>query len=446
MALKIYNTLTRKVEEFKPIKDKKVGIYSCGPTVYDYAHIGNLRAYLTSDILKRVLIWNGFKVKQVMNITDVDDKTIKKSHEEKISLNQLTGKYEKAFLEDINSLNIIKPDILPKATQHIKEMVSIIKKLLKKGYAYKTNDGIYFSIKKFKNYGKLARIKTENLEQTERMKKDSYEKEEARDFALWKFHTSEDGNVFWNTEIGKGRPGWHIECSAMSMKYLGEHFDIHSGGIDLIFPHHQNEIAQSEAASGKKFVNYFIHNEWLFVDGQKMSKSLGNFYTLRDIIKKGFNPLALRYFYLTAHYRTQLDFTFENLKSAQNSYERLKNIIKELKDDGKKNKKYLSEFEKTINDDLNLPEALQILWKIVRDEGAEGKYKTISEMDKVLGLRLLEKEQIKIPQEIIKLVKERGKYRKSGEWKKADELRERIKKAGFYVDDTSHGARIKKLE
>jgi cysteinyl-tRNA synthetase len=443
--IKLYNTLSRKKEIFKPIKKGKVGMYVCGPTIYDYAHIGNLMAYTNADVLRRVLLQDGFKVKEVMNLTDVDDKTIKRSQEQEIKLKELTSRYEKAFLDDIKALNIIKPEIMPKATLHIKEMVGLIKKLLEKGYAYKTEDGIYFSIKKFKNYGKLAKIDFSKLKKTERMKKDSYEKEEARDFALWKFYSKEDGDVFWETEIGKGRPGWHIECSAMSMKYLGNSFDIHTGGIDLVFPHHQNEIAQSEASTGKKFVNYWLHNEWLFVDGKKMSKSLGNFYTLRDIIDKKFNPLALRYLFLTAHYRTQLDFSLENLKNAQNSYERLKNITKEIKDDKKINKKYLKVFEKSINDDLNTPEALKVLWEMLRDEKAEGKIKTIEKMDKIFGLDLLEKEKILVPDEVKRLAEEREKFRKLGEWKKADELREKIKKLGFYVDDTEEGAEIRKI-
>ena len=441
--LKFYNTLTRKKEVFKEIEKGKVGMYNCGPTIYDYAHIGNLRAYVTADILRRILEYLKYRIKQVMNLTDVDDKTIKRSQEEKIKLRQLTDKYEKCFLDDINAINIEIPEVIPRATEHIKEMVKIIKKLLDKGYAYKTEDGIYFSIKKFGDYGKLARIKKENLKKAERIKKDSYEKEEARDFALWKFWDESDGEVFWNTELGKGRPGWHIECSAMSMKHLGEHFDIHSGGIDLIFPHNTNEIAQSEAFSEKKFVNYWLHNEWLFVDGRKMSKSLGNFYTLRNIIEKKFSPLALRYLFLATHYRQPLDFTWMNLENSQNSYERAKNIIAELKDDEKENEKYLKEFEKAINNDLDMPKALQVLWELLRDGKAEGKIKTIEKMDSVFGLKLLEKEKIEVSEEVLKLVEERENARKNKDWKKADELREKIKKHGFLIDDTNEGVRIK---
>lgn len=443
--LKLYNTLTRKKEAFKPIKDKEVGMYSCGPTIYDYAHIGNFRAYVFSDTLRRWLEYLDFKVKNVMNLTDVDDKTIKRSQREGIKLKELTQKYEKAFLEDLESLNIKKPNIMPRATEHIKEMIGLIKILIKKKYAYKTEDGIYFSIKKFKNYGKLAKLDLSKLQQTERIKKDSYEKEEARDFALWKFWQPEDGGVFWETEIGKGRPGWHIECSAMSMKYLGESFDIHTGGIDLVFPHHQNEIAQSEAATGKKFVNFWLHNEWLLVDGKKMSKSLGNFYTLRNLAEKGFKPLALRYLYLSDHYKSQSNFTLENLKNAQNSYERLKNIVSELKYDGKINQKYLKEFSKAMDQDLETSKALQVVWKLVRDKKAEGKIETIGKMDEVLGLKLLEKEKVKVPAEILGIVEEREKARKANDWKKSDELRNEVNKKGWHIDDTEEGPKIKKL-
>jgi len=292
--IKFYNTLTRKKEIFKPLKDKKVGIYTCGLTVYDFAHIGNLRAYVFADILRKTLKANDFEIKEVMNITDVDDKTIKKSQEEKESLKEFTKKYEKAFIENFKEMNIEKSEVMPRATDNIKEMVSIIKELLKKRIAYKTNDGIYFSIKKFKDYGKLSGVKIKKLKTgaSKRVSKDEYEKDSVNDFALWKFYDKKDGNVFWETEIGKGRPGWHIECSAMSMKYLGKQFDIHIGGVDLIFPHHENEIAQSEASFGKKpWVKYWLHNEWILVDGKKMSKSKKNFYKLEDITNKGYSPL-----------------------------------------------------------------------------------------------------------------------------------------------------------
>src|SRR3989344_3228869 len=342
MSLKLYNTLTRKKEIVKPIKDKIVKLYTCGPTVWDYAHIGNFRAYVCVDILKRYLKYKGFKVKHVMNITDVDDKTIKGANREGISLKDYTRKYEKLFFEDIEALNIDKADVYPRATEHIKEMVEIIKKLLKNKVAYKSDDGsVYYDISKFKDYGKLSHTKISSLKEGARVKQDSYEKEEARDFALWKAYSPEDGNVFWETEISKGRSGWHIECSAMSMKHLGNHFDIHAGGIDLVFPHHENEIAQSEASTKKKFANYWFHNEHLLVNGQKMSKSLGNFFTLRDLLQKGFNPKAIRYLLLSANYRMQLNFTEEAVKSAENAVQRLSDFmikLKEIKNEAKNNK------------------------------------------------------------------------------------------------------------
>jgi cysteinyl-tRNA synthetase len=390
------------------------------------------------------LIFDGFKVKHVMNITDVDDKTIKGAIKEKTNLKKFTEKYEKIFLNDIQELNIVKPDVMPRATEHIKEIVSLIKKLIDKGYAYKAEDGIYFSVSKFKDYGKLAGLHKIKV-QKNRVKNDEYDKENLRDFALWKFYSDEDGDVFWNTEIGKGRPGWHIECSAMSTRYLGETFDIHAGGSDLIFPHHTNEIAQSEAASGKKFVNYWVHGGFLTMKEGKMSKSLGNIFTLKDLNEKGFSPLDYRYLILTSHYRGQLLFTEDTLKNAKNSYERLKNILSNLEDDGKTNEKYIDEFSRAINDDLDMPKALQILWNLIRDKKAEGKYQTIRKMDEVFGLKLFEKEEMHVPEEVSKLKEEREKARKNKDWKKADELREKIIKLGYYIDDTEKGGKIKKL-
>ncbi|MFA7707515.1 MAG: cysteine--tRNA ligase [Candidatus Pacearchaeota archaeon] len=445
MVLKLYNTLVRKKQIFKSINPKQVNMYTCGLTVYNYGHIGNYRAFVASDILRRYLEYSGYKVKKIVNITDVDDKTIKGSIQEKKSLKEYTKKYEDAFFEDESNLNIKKADKYPKATEHIKEMISLIDELLKKGYAYKSEDGIYFDIKKFKDYGKLAKLNLEDLKKGARVAKDEYEKENAKDFALWKFYDSDDGEVFWESKFGKGRPGWHIECSAMSTKYLGQPFDIHTGGIDLIFPHHENEIAQAEASNDKKFVNYWIHNEWMMVDKKKMSKSLGNVYNIRDLKKLGYDYQAMRYFYLTGQYRTQINFTLDNLRNAQNSYDRLKNIIAEIKDDKKENEEYLKEFEKAMNDDLNTPEALQVLWKLLRDENADGKINTIKRIDEVLGLDLLKKEEVSVPKEVQKLVNERENARKNKNWKLADELRDKINKLGYNVSDTNEGAKVSKI-
>jgi len=441
MQLKLYNTLTRKKEIFNPIKKGEVSLYSCGPTVYWYQHIGNLRSTIFYDLLKRSLVFLKYNVKHTMNITDVDDKTIRESMSAGESLNKFTKKYEKIFLDDLKRLNIIKPTML-RATESIDEIVKIIKSLMKKGYAYKADDGIYFSVEKSKNYGKLAGLSKIKVIKN-RVKDDEYDKENIKDFALWKFYTEKDGKNYWDVGIGKGRPGWHIECSAMSMKSLGETIDIHTGGMDLIFPHHTNEIAQSEASTGKKFVKYWIHAGFLNI-GEKMSKSKGNILTLKDLKEKGFNPLDFRYMCLTTHYKKPLDFSMKNLESAKNSYKRLRNIISEIKDDKKTNKKYLSEFEKNINNNLDIPNALQTLWKLVKDKKIQGKFKTIKEMDSVLGLDLTKKEKIEFPKDVKKFAEERKNLRKKKEWKKADGLRKKINELGYIIEDNEKSYVLKK--
>jgi len=452
--LKLYNTLTRKKEAFKPLNPLNVGMYSCGPTVYWYQHIGNLRTYVFSDLLKRILTYNSFKVKHVMNVTDVghltsnedagEDKMEAAAKKEHRKASEIAYYYWKIFRQDFKKLNIIEPDVWCKATEHIKEQIGLIKTLERKRYTYKTSDGIYFDTSKVKDYGKLALLKIEGLEAGKRI--ELGEKRNKTDFALWKFSEKPgERQQEWPSPWGIGFPGWHIECSAMSSKYLGEQFDIHTGGIDHIPVHHINEIAQSEAAFGKKpWVRYWLHGEFLTFKGEKVSKSKGGLYTISELEKEGFGPLVFRYLCMTAHYRTQLDFSIDNLKAAQNSYERMKNIIFELKDDGKTNKKCLKEFEAAIDDDLDMPKALSILWDILRDKNAEGKLNAIKEMDKILGLDLLKKEEIKIPQEIMKLVKEREAARKKKDWKKSDELREKIKSLGYSIDDAPEGARVKK--
>lgn len=454
IPLKLYNTLTRKKETFKPIKKGEVGMYTCGPTVYNFPHIGNYRAYITADLLKRTLKYNNYKIKQVMNITDVDDKTIRDSQKQGMPLKEFTEKYTKIFLEEINALNIDKPEVFPKATEHIKEMVFLIKKLLDKKIAYKgEDDSIYYSISKFKNYGKLANLKFKSLKAKTRIKQDEYAKEKVSDFALWKAWDENDGPVFWETEIGKGRPGWHIECSAMSTKYLGEHFDIHTGGIDLVFPHHQNEIAQSEAVTGKKFVNYWVHNEWLLVDGKKMSKSLGNFYTLKDLIDKGYSPIHFRYLNLLTHYKKPLNFTLENLDAAKSSYERIKKRIIELKAGEQKGndftEQYDAKFKKAINDDLNLPKAVQVFIKALDDLDfdSKNKFALLKKFDSVLGLKIDEMQEtlLVLSKEVEFLVNEREKLRKNKMWAEADIIRQRIKERGYAIEDTSEGPKLEKI-
>ncbi len=455
--LRLYNTLSRKKETFKPLHGKKVGMYTCGPTVYDFIHIGNLKSFLAEDVLKRYLLYKGFKVLHVRNITDVDDKTIRDSKKEGISLQEFTERYTKAFFEDIEKVRILPADIYPKATGHIKEMVFLIKKLLQKGYAYKAEDGsTYFKIQKFKKYGKLAHIDFRKLKVGARVKQDEYEKGQAQDFALWKAWSEEDGKVFWETEIGKGRPGWHIECSAMSMRYLGSTFDIHSGGIDLIFPHHENEIAQSEAATGKKFVHYWIHNAFLMVNGEKMSKSLGNFYTLRDL--KDYNPIAIRFLMINGHYRQPLNFTFEALRAAQNSIERLNEMIAKLKeakgkDSGKIKKQVAAarkKFESAMDDDLNTPLAFAALFEFVRECNSLLDKRAIGKKDANAGLQFLQKvdgilavmdfeQKAKISKEDLHLIKERERLRNEKHFAEADEIRKKLAEKGILLDDTEQG-------
>jgi cysteinyl-tRNA synthetase len=455
MEIKLYNFLSRKKEIFKPLKDKKAGIYTCGPTVYDEAHIGNLRTYIFEDILKRVLIYNGYKVKHIMNITDVEDKIIKKMQAENKTLKEITEPFIKIFFEDLEKLNIQKANVYPKATETIKEIIRLINILLKKGFAYKGNDGsIYFKISKFKNYGKLSQLKKRQIKSGARVNVDEYGKGEATDFVLWK--TEKSGEPFWPAPFGNGRPGWHIECSAMSMKYLGEKFDIHCGATDLIFPHHENEIAQSEAATGKKFVNFWVEGEHLLVDNKKMSKSLGNFYTLKDIEKAGFNPLAFRYLILTTHYRARLNFTWQSLKAAQRSLDNLKSLVSEIKNKIGKTKtdplfrrladQSEQKFLKAANDDLNMPKALAILWGTIRNPkfSVKEKHNLILKFDKILGLNLKNVKRPVIPQDIMKLVKKREQLRREKNWEEADAIRKRLEKKGWIVKDTNMGSEISK--
>lgn len=317
--LKFYNTLSRKIEDYKPLKDGKTGMYSCGPTVYNYAHLGNFRAVIFVDLFKRYLKYRGYEVKHVMNITDVDDKIIRDSQKAGKTLKEFTNFYEEAFFHDLDSLNILKPDVTPRATEHVQEMIDLIKKLIAAGCAYELGGSVYFKISESKNYGELAELAKQHLIKNADQRlnvSDEYDKENINDFVLWKGWKPEDGNIFWETELGKGHPGWHIECSAMSMKYLGESFDVHCGGVDLIFPHHTNEIAQSEGSTGKKFAKYWLHNAHLLIEGQKMSKSLGNYYTLRDIVERGYLPILVRIVLMKVQYRQTLNFTFAGLDEA----------------------------------------------------------------------------------------------------------------------------------
>lgn len=447
----LYNSLTRKKEQFKPLKKGHVGMYTCGPTVYWYQHIGNLRTMLLNDFLKRVLLHKDYKVTQVMNVTDVDDKTIKATQKEGVSLQELTRRYEKVFFEHLAALNIIKPSHIIRATESIEIMVDLIQKLLKKKYAYQTADGIYFSIEKFKQYGELVQL--EKVKKTKaRVRADEYDKSKPQDFALWKFYAPEDGDVFWETALGKGRPGWHIECSAMSIKNLGERFDIHTGGSDLMFPHHTNEVAQSEAATGKKFVNYWVHGGMLVMKEGKMSKSLGNIVTLDDLTKEGYSPMHFRYLCLQTHYRKPLAFSFEQLDAAKNAFERLKRKVIELRKTNVKGKnkrdEYEPRFHAAINDDLNIPEALQVFLKTLDDEMFDStqKLKLLEHFDSVLGLGVKEMQEVLVlvPQEVQKLIDARERLRKAKQWAEADILRQRILEKGYKLEDTAEGARVER--
>jgi len=470
--LVLFNTLGRKKEEFKPLEDKLVKMYTCGPTVYNYAHIGNFRSYVAQDILKRYLIYKGYKVKHVMNLTDVDDKTIRDSQKEGISLKEFTERYTKAFFEDSKKLNLLPADIYAKATEHIEDMRKLIQTLIDKGYAYKGDDNsIYYDVSKFKEYGKLSGIKISELKAGARVKQDEYEKEEANDFALWKAWTPEDGDVFWDVnftingkeETIRGRPGWHIECSAMSMKYLGETIDIHAGGVDLIFPHHENEIAQSEAATGKQFVRYWFHNEWVLVEGKKMAKRYKNFYTLRDVLSKGYSAKAVRYLLMSAHYRSQLNFTFNGLKDAETTVNRLLEFMEKLDEiKGEKHNQNIPQliedvkkkFESAMDDDLNMPLALSAIHEFVSEinkaiadgnldeKNAKEVKEIMLDFDKVLGI--LEYEKAEVPEEIKKLIEEREKLRKQKQFEKADEIREKIRQLGWEVQDTPDGPKVRK--
>ena len=461
--IKLYNSLSREKEEFKPVKAGEAGVYTCGPTVYDFAHIGNLRAYIFADTLVRTLKFNGLKTKWVMNITDVDDKTIAGSKEKfpelepMDALKRYTEIYEKYFWSDLERLNVPRPDHTPRATETIPEMLEMVGTLLEKGFAYEKDGSVYFNIKKYAekySYGQLADLDLSQVKSGVRVSADEYEKEDVNDFALWK--AAKTGEPAWGSPWGNGRPGWHIECSAMSEKALGLPFDIHTGGVDLKFPHHEDELAQSAAARDcPKPVNYWTHNEHLLVDNKKMSKSLGNFYTLRDVEKKGINPLAFRFLCLQTHYRSKMNFTWESLEAARNGLERLRNHVHHLEAElpsGSSASKLGSEFGgrflEAINDDLNTPRALAAAQEMLKsDLTDEVKLAAILEFDKVLGLNLSgagKEEREEIPEEVKKLAEERNAARKEKDWQKSDEIREKIRSLGYEVEDTAAGTAVKR--
>ncbi|MDD5098759.1 MAG: cysteine--tRNA ligase [Candidatus Colwellbacteria bacterium] len=456
--LQLWNTLSGKKEDFVPMDKRMVRIYTCGPTVYDFAHIGNLRTYIFEDVLRRTLKYSGYKVRQVMNITDIDDKIIKRANLEKKDIREITAPYTTAFKADMRKLNIEKPEVMPKATAHIKDMISLIQEILESDLAYKGEDGsVYFNISLFKDYGKLSKIDHKNLKTGARVDADEYEKDDARDFVLWK--SRKPNEPFWKSPFGPGRPGWHIECSAMSMKYLGPSFDIHTGAVDNIFPHHENEIAQSEVATGKPLSRFWIHAEHLLVDGKKMAKSAGNFYTLRDIEKKGYSPIVFRYLVLTTHYRSKLNFSWDSLESAKNGLDNLIGEIERILSSARDSKgrynnenttlvKYENKFRDCLEDDLGTPGCLAVLWEIVKDRElpSANKIKLIRKLDKVLGLGLSQIKTGRIPKKVEILLKKREKARLDKDFRLADTLRERIEESGYKIEDTAEGPAAMKIK
>ena len=465
--IKLYNTLTRKKEIFKPSNPKKVGLYTCGPTVYLFAHIGNLRTYIFEDILKRTLEYNGYNVEHVMNITDVghltsdsdsgEDKMIKALKREGKELNkksmlEIAKFYTKAFKKDLKFLNIDEPNIWCKATENIEEQITLIEKIIKNGYAYETEGAVYFDTLKLKEYGELAKLDIENLKEGARVKERS-EKKNPTDFALWIKLSGEHKNhiMNWNSPWGKGFPGWHAECSAMSIKYLGKKIDIHCGGIDHIPVHHTNERAQNIAATKKPIVSVWMHGEFLVLKTGKMSKSKGKNIILKDLIDKGFDPLTYRYLCLSAHYRSQLVFSFDTLKGAEQGLENLREKVREFKKSKEvpetlRFKTYLKKFNSFINDDLDIPQALALMWIMVKDDKLAGreKYELLLSFDNVFGLDLQNVKKIKVPQEVKELVKQREQLRKSNNWKESDKLRKVIEKLGFKVEDVNGKSLIKR--
>lgn len=462
--MKVYNTLTRRKEDFVPLNEKVVTMYSCGPTVYSYAHVGNLRTYVFMDLIRRVLKYDGYKIKGVMNVTDVghlladgddgEDKMQKAAREQQKTPWEIAAFYSDVFFKDIASLNINKPEIIAKATDHIPEMIEFVQVLLDKGYAYEISDGIYFDISKFPSYGKLSGQSIEEKEAGARVEENS-EKRHPADFALWK-KADKNHIMQWESPWGMGFPGWHIECSAMSRKYLGEVFDLHTGGIDAVPVHHENEIAQNEARAGKQTVNYWMHGEFMLVDGGKMSKSLGNVYTLAQLAEMGYAPLDFRFFCLNAHYRKKLNFTFEGLTAAKTSRERLNAAVYQHnvgseKADPEKLAEYKKQFVDAINDDLNIPLALGVLFNLVKEPRSKDVYDLILDFDRVFGLSLdkvtepkVENNNADVPAEVMELVEKRQAAKKAKDFALADEIRGKISDLGYEVKDTRDGPVVTK--
>lgn len=462
--MRVHNTASRQLEELVPLESGHIRMYTCGPTVYDYAHIGNFRAYLFEDLLRRYLKYAGYGVTQVMNLTDVDDKTIRGAMNAGVPLNDYTRRFKDAFFQDLKVLSIEPAEHYPEATAHVPEMIALIQKLFDKGYAYRSDDGsVYFSIAKFKDYGKLAHLDVSGLRAGARVSQDEYEKENVADFALWKAWDEKDGDVAWDSPWGRGRPGWHIECSAMSSKYLGETFDLHTGGVDNMFPHHEDEIAQSEAASGKRFVKYWMHCAHLIVDGRKMSKSLGNFHTLRNVLDRGYSGREIRYVLISAHYRQALNFSFDALDGARASLARLDEFMDRLKEKAGASagqgalpewaEKARQGFKDALDNDLGISEALAALFDMVHDgnkamdEGRTGwnagaVLELLGQFDRVLGF--LSKPGDEAGDEVKRLAGDREKARQAKNWAESDRIRARLAELGWEIRDTPAGPKLKK--
>lgn len=464
MSVHFYNTLTRRLEPFQPLEPGKVRFYSCGPTVYNYAHVGNYRAYVFEDLVHRYLEFRGLDVVQVMNLTDVDDKTIRGALEQKKTLKDYTRPYIEAFFADLKTLNITPADRYPAATDHIPEMIALIATLIEKGHAYQSDDkSVYYRIDSFANYGCLACLDRAGMKAGARVAQDEYEKDNVGDFALWKAWDEQDGDVAWESPWGRGRPGWHIECSAMSMKYLGQTFDLHSGGVDNIFPHHDDEIAQSEAATGKKFVNTWLHCAHLVVDGKKMSKKLGNFFTLRDLLEQGFSGREIRYQLLATHYRQTLNFTRDGLQAARTALTRLDEFRERLValagsavagGEPEWAARARVEFISALDQDLNISEGLAALFELLRAgnkamdakgldaAGAASVLVLWRELDRVLGV--LQPAEAAVDAEVVALANQRQAARAAKNWKESDRLRDEIAKRGWVVQDTAQGPKLRR--
>jgi cysteinyl-tRNA synthetase len=474
MALKLFNTLSRSVQEFAPLDPakKKVGMYCCGPTVYDFAHIGNWRTFVFADLVRRTLEFSGYDVQHVMNITDIEDKIIKRVRENKTTLREFTGQFETAFLDDLKALNCKEPHVKPRATEYIAEIIALIEKLVARGIAYKASDGsVYFSITKYQgcgcHYGQLLKLNFDEMRAGERVSSDEYEKESVADFALWKARVPDDGDIFWPSPFGEGRPGWHIECSAMSMKVLGESFELHLGGEDLKFPHHEDEIAQSEGATGKPFVKYWLHGAHLLVEGKKMSKSLGNYFTLRDLQAKGFTGREIRFLLLSAHYRETFNFTLEGLVGAKTALARIDECLGKLReieaqastgspqDTFKPELQPHGQFSTALDADLCISAAWAVVFDWIREmnkriaenslsaQDAATTLRSWDKIDSVLGIGV--KTETEIPTEILALADARTEAKKAKDFKRADAIRDELKAKGWAIEDSPKGIKLKKI-